>query len=222
MADESTAVAKAEQPSVPALVQTPSVELTAEDVALPTIKLGQFMSDHVQEDRVPAGSIFSATGADDPDPIVLWEQEQDDLVKFYVLALRKGKSISEGGELVLFSYDDPNAPPEAWVTYNYFVALPEVDQEMPYKLLLTRTGKPAAQQINTVVAKNLAAGRAAHTLAFTLDCVQRENKKGKFFVPRVKQVEADEEEVKVAESLLPMVASEAEAAPSDTAAEPAI
>lgn len=222
MADESTAVATTEKAAVPALVQTPSVELTAEDVALPTIKLGQFMSDHVQEDRVPAGSIFAATGADDPDPVVLWEQESSDLVKFHVLALRKGKSVSEGGELVLFQYDDPNAPPDAWVTYNYFVALPDVDSEMPYKLLLTRTGKPAAQQINTVVAKNLAAGRAAHTLAFTLDCVQRENKKGKFFVPRVKQVEADEKEVAIAEGLLPMVAQEANAPTETPSDEPAI
>lgn len=221
MADESTAVEKADQPSVPALVQTPSVELTAEDVALPTIKLGQFMSDHVQEGRVPAGSIFSATGADDPDPVVLWEQGSDDLLKFYVLALRKGKSISEGGELVLFSYDDPNAPAEAWVTYNYFVTLPQVDEEMPYKLLLTRTGKPAAQQINTVIAKNLASA-PAHTLAFTLDCTQRENKKGKYFVPRVKQVEADEDEVKIAESLLPMVADAATDSSETPSEEPAI
>lgn len=216
---DSTAVAVKDEPAVPALVSTPSVELTAEDVALPTIKLGQFMSDHVQEDRVPAGSIFSATGSDDPDPIVLWEQGSDDLLTFHVLALRKGKSISDGGELVLFAFDDPDAPSDAWVTYNYVVALPEVEEEMPYKFLLTRTGKPAAQNINTVIAKN--AATPAPQLAFTLDCVQRENKKGKFFVPRVKHVEATESNVAIAEKLAGLVPGDTapQAAPAD---EPAI
>lgn len=218
----STEVEKADSPAVPALVSTPSVELTAEDVALPSLKLGQYMSDHVQEDRVPAGSIFSTTGQDDPDPVVLWEQGEEDLLTFHVLALRKGKSFSEGGELVLFSYDDPNAPEKAWTTYNYMVALPEVDQEMPYKFLLTRTGKPAAQQINTVIAKNLAS-KPAYELAFTVDCVQRENKKGKFFVPRVKHVEAKDENIKVAEALASMIPAEsAGAAPAESAEEPAI
>lgn len=206
--------------SVPALVQTPSVELTAEDIALPTIKLGQYMSDHVQEGRVPAGSIFSATGADDPDPIVLWEQGSDDLLTFHVLAMRKGKSISDGGELVLFAFDDPDAPADAWVTYNYVVALPKIETEMPYKLLLTRTGKPAAQQINTVIAKNL--GVPAYTLAFTIDCVQRENKKGKYFVPRAKHVEANEDDTKAAEALALMVPGDAAQTTTGGAEEPAI
>jgi hypothetical protein len=213
-------VAEAKPASVPALAPTPSIELSAEDVALPTIKLGQFMSDHVQEDRVPAGSIFSATSADDPDPVVLWEQGSDELLKFYVLAMRKGKSISDGGELVLFSFDDPDAPADAWVTYNYVIALPSVDEEIPYKFLLTRTGKPAAQQINTVIAKNLAT--PAYNLAFTVDCVQRENKKGKFFVPRIRHVEADEAEVKIAEALATMVAGDTSPAAEGGTDEPAI
>jgi hypothetical protein len=162
------------------------------------------MSDHVQEGRVPAGSIFSCTGPDDPDPIVLWEQGDDKLVQFNVLAMRKGKSISEDGELVLFAYDDPEAPSDAWVTYNYMVAVPSEADDMPYKLLLTRTGKPAAQQINTVLAKNAAAG-PPHTLAFTIDCVQRENKKGKYYVPRVKPVDSSKADVEIAAKLASLV-----------------
>lgn len=219
---DSTAVEKAEPAAVPALVTTPAVELTAEDVALPSIKLGQFMSDHVQEGRVPAGSIFSCLGQDDPDPVVLWEQGSEDLVTFYVLSLKKGKSISEGGELVLFAHDDPEAPADAWTTYNYVVVLPKVDQEMPYKFLLTKTGQPAAKNINTVIAKNLSKV-PAHALAFTLDCVQRENKKGKYFVPRIRQVEADENDQAVAAALLPMVEAQAvQQSVATTADEPAI
>jgi hypothetical protein len=216
----TTEVATTQGAGVPALAPTPATELSAEDIALPSIKLGQFMSDHVQEDRVPSGSIFSATGADDPDPVVLWEQGQPK-VRFYVLALKKGKSVSSDGELVLFDYNDSDAPAEAWVTYNYTVALPNVDEEMPYKFLLTRTGKPAAQQINTVIAKN--ATTPPYKLAFELDCKERSNKKGKFFVPRVSHVEATEEEAAVAEKLSQMVSADpAASAPADRAEEPAI
>ena len=214
-------VATTEGAGVPALAPTPATEFTAEDIALPSLKLGQFMSDHVQEGRVPSGSIFSATGADDPDPIVLWEQGDDEKIRFYVLALKKGKSVSSDGELVLFDYNDPDAPAEAWVTYNYTVVIPKTADDVPYKFLLTRTGKPAAQQINTVIAKNPAV--PPYRLAFELDCKERQNKKGKFFVPRVKHVEATEEEIAVAEKLSQMVAADpAAAAPADRAEEPAI
>lgn len=197
---DSADVATQEPASVPALVTTPAVELTADDIALPKVKLGQFMSGHVKDGIVPAGSIFTTLGPDDPDPIVLWEQGDKELVEFYVLAMRKGKSVSDGGELVLFQYDDPDAPADAWVTYNYVVAIPKADEELPYTFLLTRTGKPAAQNLNMVIAKN-AATAPAHALGFSLDCVQRENKKGTFFVPRVKHTEADEAAVKIAADL---------------------
>ena len=50
----STEVAQQEA-QVPALASTPSLEIEASDVALPRLYLGQFMSKHVQERRVPAG-----------------------------------------------------------------------------------------------------------------------------------------------------------------------
>jgi len=216
-------VERAEAPAVPALAPTPSIEIdSADDIALPALKLGQFMNDHVQEGRVPAGSIFTSLGQDDPDPTVLWEQGNEDNVVFYVLGMRKGKSVSDGGELVLFAYDDPDAPADAWVTYNYVIAIPKVDDEMPVKFLLTRTGRPAAQQINTVLAKNAAAG-PPYSLAFALDCVERKNPKGKYFVPRVRHIEADDEEVKVAEKLASLVPSDPVASSgSETTEAPAI
>jgi hypothetical protein len=202
----STEVAPAPS-AVPALVSTPALEITAEDVALPRIYLGQFMSGHVQEQTVPAGCIFTATGQDDPDPQVLWELDADKATGplFYVLGLRKGKSITVDGELETFAYDDPNAPADAWVTYNYFVALPEVDTDVPYKFLMTRTARPAAQQINTVLAKNVAKG-PPWVNAFRVTSVERKNPKGKYFVPRISVVEPDDKHVAAAEVLATMIA----------------
>lgn len=214
-------VATVEASAVPALAETPATTITADDISLPAIKLGQHMSNHVQEGTVPAGSIFASTGQDDPDPVVLWEQGDKEPLTFHVLALRKGKSVSHDGELELYAYDDPNAPADAWVTYNYVVALPSGDQEMPYKLLLTKTGKPAAQSINTVVAKNPT--KPSYELAFTLDCVPRENKKGKYFVPRARFVEATDEGLALAEKLAAIIPSEPAPAPAEPAvAQPAI
>lgn len=200
-----TAVAKRES-AVPDLVRTPALTITAEDIALPRIYLGQFMSQAVQDGLVKAGQIFSATGADDPDPTILWSSDGKgvfkDGVPIYVLTIKKGKSwtAGPGEELQLFDYDDPAAPADAWVTYDYVVSIPEVDDQVPFKLLLTRTGKPAALQINTVLLKNATAGPSWNT-KFVLTTAARENNKGKYFVPRVAVGEAVASEVEIAEKI---------------------
>lgn len=189
--------------NVPALANTPALDITAEDVALPRLKIGQFMSGLVQDGTVPAGELFTSLGAEDPDPNVL---EQPLL--FHVLGMTRGKSVSEGGELITYDYHDPDAPADAWVTYNYVVVLPEIDADFPVKWLLTRTGRPAAQQINIVLAKTSASG-PPWAQAFQAETAERENKKGKYFVPRVRHVEADPKNVEIAEALSVMVSPDA-------------
>jgi hypothetical protein len=210
-------------PSVPALVSTPSVEITAEDVLLSRIYIGQFMSSHVQEQQVKAGSIYTATGQDDGDPQILWEpgDKAEDAPVVHVLGLKKGKSLSVDGELELYDYDDPSAPAEAWVTYSFFVAIPGVDAEVPYKWLLTRTGTPAAKQINTVLAKNATKG-PPWVSAFRITAAERKNPKGTYFVPRVSVVEASKESIAVAEQLAALISGQNSADTQATGEEPAI
>jgi len=201
----STEVAQQEEAQVPALASTPSLEIEANDIALPRLYLGQFMRKHVQERRVPAGCIFTALGEEDPDPQVLWEVDGKKKPVVHVLAMRKGKSLSVDGELSLYAYDDPNAPAEAWTTYNYVIALPETDSETPFKWLLTRTGTAAARQINLILVKSASRG-PAHEVAFEVDTAKRENAKGEFFVPRVQQVEAKKANIDKAQSFIPLLA----------------
>lgn len=208
--------------NVPDLVRTPALEITAEDVALPRLKLGQYMSDQVKDSLVKPGSLFVSLGSDDPDPQSLWEPGDDEGVIVHVLGMTKGKSVSEGGELVLFDYNDPDAPPDAWVTYNYVVAIPEHVQDVPAKWLLTRTGRPAAQQMNTVLARQ-SGKKPPYELAFEVTTAKRENKKGEFFVPRVKFVEAKAENTEIATNLAQMIAgSRIDETPAEREAEPAI
>jgi hypothetical protein len=205
--------------NLPAVINHSPLDIGAEDIALPRLKIGQFMSGVVQDGDVKAGAIFSSTGEDDAE--VLYNHGDKQGVLIHVLAMTRGKSVSEGGELFTYAYNDPEAPAEAWVTYNYVVCLPEVDTELPFKWLLTRTGAPAAKQINTVLRRN--AALPPYGLAFRVETKQKENQKGKFFVPRVTPVDASAPHVEAAAKLASMIAGSAidQSAPSG-ATDPAI
>lgn len=185
-------------PELPALVDTPSLGITADDVAVPRIHIGQFMSKAVQntkETGISAGDLYFAVGQEDPEPVIL-----DPPVKFHVLALRKGKSYSDdGGPLERYDYDDPDAPAGAWVTYDYTVFLPEVDASVPFKVLLTRTGLGTARQLNTIIRRTT---EPFFALAFHLSVAERENTKGRFWIPVVRQIEADPSQASAAGEML--------------------
>lgn len=204
----STEIAEQEKSGVPALVHQPSLQIEAEDVALPRLYIGQFSSVHVKDKstEAQAGDIFTATGPDDPNPQVLYKGGEDgDGVLLHILGLRKGKSISVDGELETWAFDDPDAPAEAWTTYNYFLFLPEVDKDVPYKWLLTRSGKPAAQQINTVLKRG--EGRnPSWAFAFRVTTAYRSKGNNEWYVPRVHQVDTDEGNVDAAQRLAEMIA----------------
>jgi hypothetical protein len=190
---DSTAVERAAEAQVPALVQTPALEIGAGDVALPRLYIGQSMSEPVQDGAVEVGQLFTALGQDDPEPQVVSDKGEDaDGVLVHVLGMTRKKSLSKDGELELYDYDDPNAPPEAWVTYNYVVALPEVDPDLPFKLLYTRSATSAAKWIN----------------AFRIKTAFRSNEKGRWYVPRVSVVEADPANVEIAEKLASLVGNQ--------------
>lgn len=205
----STEVAPVAYALPPALANTPALDIGGTDIALPKVYVGQHMSTAVQEQLVAFGSIFTATGGDDPDPNQLWKigDKPETGPLFHVIALKKGKSITVDGELVTYAFDDPDAPEDAWVTYQYVICLPEVDPDLPYKWLMTKTSAPAAKGINLLLKQNEAAGNPTYTLAFRATTAQRENKKGKFSVVRTRQVEADPANVAKAEALAIMIAS---------------
>ena len=200
----STEALEERKSTVPALAPTPATEITAEDVSLPRVYIGQFISNAVQHGLVKAGQIFVALGADDPDPQTVYDPEAKDTAKlgrgllFHPIALRKGKSLQVDGRLETWQFEDPSAPKEAWTTYTYLIAIPEIDTDVPAKWLLTRSGKPAALQINTVLKKNASKG-SIWLNAFRATTDWRENEKGKFAVPRIRPAEASTKDVELAE-----------------------
>lgn len=200
---------------VPALASTPAIELDVNDIALPRLYIGQYMSHAVQEGRIKAGVLFAAENADDPDAYALWTPAEKPKpgVLIHVLRMRKAKSLQANGELLLFDFDDATAPPEASVTYNYTLCLPEVDPDLPFKWLLTRTGAPAAKKMNTVLIKNSISGPAYQT-AFRATTAPRENAKGKYFIAQISPVQADQAHTDIAAAIDAMLGD----APASSAA----
>lgn len=202
--------------ALPAIYQPAPLDIGSDDIALPRVKVGQKMT---KADGVTIGQIFASTGEDDAE--ILYDPKKSKVgVLIHILGLTRGKSISDGGELVSWAYNDPDAPSDAWTTYNYLLCLPEVDTDLPYKWLFTRTGAPSAKQMNTVLKRN--ATVPPYTLAFRVETKQKENPKGVFAVPRVTQVEADPAHVVSAERLAQMIAGSSPDQPVSGADEPAI
>lgn len=194
-------VAVVEPAAVPDLIRTPALDLDASDITLPRIHIGQHMSKPVMNDLVGKGELFSSIGQEDPAPVTL-----DRPARFHVLAVRKGKSFTagSGAPLERYDFDDPSAPAGAWVTYDYTVMLPDVDREVPFKLLLTRSGMAAAKQMNMIMMRYASTG-PQWQLAFELDTQKRENEKGQYWVAKITQVEAKPEDASLAGELALMI-----------------
>lgn len=216
----STAVAKTKI-NLPALAPTSALDIDSGDIALPRLKLGQPQAKAVQDETVPAYSVYSQNGPDDDYPVVLWKQGDEPGVLFHVLSVTRRLSVTIEGELFSYELGDPAAPKEAWVTYNYVVCLPEVDADVPYKLLLTRTGASTAKQINTVLKRAEGTG-PAYLSAFRLTAAKRENDKGRFAVPRAQMVEATNDGITASSNLAEMIGDSSPAPVSSASDEPGI
>lgn len=205
----STAVAEREAPAVPALAPTPATTITAEDIAIPRLYVANYMSEAFKRGRAKFGDVFLGAGADDTDPQVLWSLGSSDPgVLAHVLHLRKARSWDmgvKGGPLTTWDFEDPTAPEEAWTTYTYTVILPEVDVDMPARMLLTKSGKPVAQKINTVLARNAAQG-PSWINAFRITSAQRQKDQNEWAIFQAALTQADPDHVLAAGDLFSMIA----------------
>jgi hypothetical protein len=223
----STEVAPAQSGGVPALYTPPPLEIDANDMVLPRIYFAHPSSDQVEAHSITTGAIFSAAGEDDPDPQILWDPKKHKDkpgVLFHVLGMWKGRSATVDGKLERYAFSDPNAPADSWVTYNYTLALPEGDTDVPYKMLLTKSKAGAAKSINTVLAKRASAG-PAYLTAFRMTSIPKKNDKGSYSIPQIRVVESTPTGVEIAERLAMMAAASVPNEPAPVAGrsdEPAI
>lgn len=175
-----------------AKVSQPVLDLDADDIVLPRIYIGQPQSNAVSAKMAEVGDIYSACSQDGTDAEVLLadkDMENSDGITMHVLSMRKGKSYKdpETGEFNSYTFNDPDAPFEADTTYNYMVCLPEFDAQLPYKLLLKRSGAPTARLINTILSKHINRG-PCWEVPLLLKSFKRNNPKGAsgvYYIARV-------------------------------------
>jgi hypothetical protein len=210
------------EPALPALANTPSAApLDSSDVAFPRLYKGEFMSSAVQENLVPSGCIFTASGKDDPEPEVLLEKATADDAKgvlVHVLSASKNKSLQiQGGEFQTWAFNDPNAHPDAKTGYQYTLALPEDQPGIPVRVTMAKTSSGTAKRINFRLMQH--AG-PPHELAFRLTLVakssEKDGQKFRWFQWVERFEDADPKNVADADKLARLVAS---IKPDDTAIE---
>lgn len=182
-------------------------DVDASDFALPKVYICQPLTKSVQDGLAKPGDVIVAAGPEDPDAEVVVEfKNPADGLLFHVLRMDKGKSFSENnGPLQTWAFNDPEAHPDAWVTYFYTLALPEVDGDMPHKLLLTRSNQGTAKRINMQLGKALQKGGNLYDLAFRLTTEPRQKDNHKWHVVVVKLATATQDGIDTAESLSDMV-----------------
>lgn len=217
-------VVSASASQVPALAYTPSIAdgIDADDLQISKVKIGQYMSKAFTNEFVKGGDIFTTATEDGSDAEVLWKFGSKSAgVQFHVLSLRKGKSLQEDGKLLLFDFNDVDAPPKARTTYNFTIAIPSVDEDLPLRWLFTGSGSGAARKIVTMLIKNSISGPSYQT-AFEITTSATENDKGKFFVPQVKVVTPTAENVAIAAAINDTFGGQSEPVAAPRSNQPAI
>lgn len=195
---------------VPDLVRTPALDIGVGDIALPKIRVAQFMSKAMinEVDGVKLGQLIASSDPEDPNPDILYDPRTSTQgLLIHVIGLEKGKSLQTAdGKFEVFAYNDPDAPPAAWRTYTYTVAVPEADPDVPHKILMTKSAMGTALKINTVLSKTAAKGPPWNN-AFRLTTAERSNDNGKWAVVQASLVDADPANVAIAESLAVMLSA---------------
>lgn len=135
------------------------------DRQLPSIYLLQGLSQAVQNDIGKPGQVIVGLGADDPEPEFLITDPKKDSFSAYILDRRRSYArFPQGGQMEWLTkeeYDEARRAGErdVWVNWHYIVSIPEVDEAVPMRLMLSRTaGLKASKALNFIIDKSLAMG----------------------------------------------------------------
>lgn len=158
----SNEIAVPTAPALPAMYES----VDSSDRQLPSIYLLQGLSQAVQNGIGKPGQVIVGLGADDPDPEFLIEDPKDGSFTAYILDRRRSYSrYQQGGSMEWLTKDEYDAARlagdrDVWVNWHYTVSIPEVDDTVPMRLMLSRTaGLKASKNLNFIVDKSLAMGQ---------------------------------------------------------------
>jgi hypothetical protein len=228
----STEVTQATPAPLPDLVrpQAAANRLSLEDITLPRLYRGESQANAVKLGDAPLGCIYVAQGADDPNPIVVADPAKKGEpvgppIRAHFLGVKKGLSLRENNELRTWQFGDPSAPADARITYDFTLALPEVDPDVPVKVLMASTSTGTARRINFDLLKLDDPSRWPE-LAFDLALKRREKTEGGstqvWYAWIATHVEADPKHVEVARKLAELIGGGGDQTPPPPPAQPEI
>lgn len=180
-----------------------SVENT--DRQLPSIYLLQGLSQAVQSGIGKPGEVIVGLGADDPDPefLIGGEPGNDSFIAYVLDRRRSYARFPQGGQMEWLTkeeYDDARAAQErdVWVNWHYTVCVPDVDDTVPMRLMLSRTaGLKASKALNFIIDKALAMGQMP-VAKFTVTEATSKTTGSKYHMLMVTSAEADKEGLEAA------------------------
>lgn len=162
MSTELTTAADA-APVMPSLYES----VDNSDRQLPSIYLLQGLSQAVQSGIGKSGEVIVGLGADDPDPeFLIGGDSGNDHFTAYILDRRRSYArFEQGGNMEWLDKDEYDAARaqgdrDVWVNHHYTIAVPDVDETVPMRLMLSRTaGLKASKALNFLIDKALAMGQ---------------------------------------------------------------
>ena len=206
--------------ALPALGYNPAADITAGDIPTPRIKLAQMKNVADSDGVLKIGDIFTMEGADIV-PITV-------PVRFYLLDAFKGRQYKDTNndvQRIQKGEPDPDLslvlegkPWNIYDTTDFTIAVPSVDQLLPFKLFLANrsSGRQARKLLNLHILKSSAAGEDFRLTPFELSTTVERNSEGTWATAVVRLANAPAAEVQKELEAVATIAGNVSAAPTPT------
>lgn len=225
----STAIAERQEAALPAMFQ----RVESNHRQIPSIYLQQGLSTLVQDGITRPGDVIAGLGSDDPEPKWLIGGETD-ATEFtgYILNRRiSWARFLKGGEMewldeAEFAAAQAAGDRDVWTTFHYHLAVPEADDVVPMRLMLSKTaGTKPAKRINFFIDRSMAEGDMNPVpIKFTVTKLVGRQSKQAYFAFQVAKATSDKKGLAAAKTMqdLLLTASTAEDRAPDPNGQPDI
>lgn len=205
---ESTATEIATIPAaaLPGLYET----MDTDDRMTPSLYLMQGLSAMVQAGTARPGDAVLALGNEDPDPVFLigGPEKRDHFVGYILSRTKSYARFAQGEDMQWMDKAEFEAARalgdrDVWAVYRYVLAIPSVDDVLPARLMLTRTGGTiVARQLNTFIDRSIRSGSTDPVaVKFTVSEKVGKASGKKFFAFNVALVGGDPEGLAIARQI---------------------
>lgn len=217
----STDVTVANTTALPSLYET----VDNRDRQLPSVYLLQGLSQAVQNGIGKQGEVIVGLGADDPEPTFLigGDSGNTDFTAYILDRRRSYARFEQGGQMDWMDKDEYDAARAAgdrdvWVNHHYTILVPEVDETVPMRLMLSRTaGLKPSKALNFIVDRAVAMGQLP-VAKFSVGEASSRTTGAKYSLFSVTSAEATQEGLDAATKIQSFVAQGAERARDDAPA----